>query len=176
MSLTAEIQAKHKAFHAQIAKRASLVSQKEERTFTIPNAPFGTPKLRPVLKPMNESLFWHQMWCFDLVFNLPRPAEITLARITVRDIQDAVCKAFEVSFADLLSPSRARHICLPRQVGYYLSRTLGGRSYPEIARRFGGRDHTSAIAGFNKIERLLATDEKLRERVKAISISLGAIP
>lgn len=176
MSLLGEIQSRHKAFHASIARRAALVPQKEERTFSIPNAPFGTPKFKPVIQPIRESDYWHRMWCFNLVFDLPKMEAFTAERITIRQIQDAICERYEVKLSDLLSVSRARHISIPRQIGYYLSRTLAGRSFPEIAARFGGRDHTSALHGFRKIEALLLKDEALRDQVSSISLSLGAIP
>ena len=43
----------------------------------------------------------------------------------------------------------------------YLSRKLTNLSYPEIAQRFGGRDHTSVLHAYKKIESELERDHNL---------------
>lgn len=76
----------------------------------------------------------------------------------IEDVIRAVCKYFSITKIDLISARRTRHITTPRQIGYYLSKTLTKSSLPEIGRRFGNRDHTSAHHGVHKIERLILSD------------------
>ena len=52
------------------------------------------------------------------------------------------------------SKRRARAIVRPRQVAMYLSKVLTPRSYPEIGRKFGGRDHSTVIHAVRLIEDL----------------------
>lgn len=87
---------------------------------------------------------------------------------SVRDIQLACAKYYGVTHHDILSSRRTAKVVRPRQVGMYLAKTMTPRSYPDIGRRFGGRDHTTAIHAFRKIERLLETDGDLMEDVAAI--------
>ena len=44
---------------------------------------------------------------------------------------------------------------MARQIAMYLFRELTELSYPEIAKEFGGRDHTTIIYGFDKIKALM---------------------
>ena len=93
--------------------------------------------------------------------------------IKVEDIIRAVSKHFDVPKVDMLSARRTARISRARQVAYYLSRTLTTKSYPDIARRFGGRDHTTAIHGAQKIERLRKTDAALDGDIEAIKGALA---
>lgn len=89
------------------------------------------------------------------------------------DIQRACALHFGVSREDMIAQGRTANIVRPRQIAYYLSKHLSHRSLPEIGRRFGGRDHTSALYGIRKIERLRQTDPAIEADIKAITQSLG---
>lgn len=91
----------------------------------------------------------------------------------IKRIQLAVCKDYGVTLTDMLSRRRDAKIVRPRQVAMYLAKTLTERSLPEIGRRFGGRDHTTALSGIRKIEGLCSTDAALCDRMTAIAESLG---
>jgi chromosomal replication initiation ATPase DnaA len=87
---------------------------------------------------------------------------------TIHEIKHVVAEHFKITTTNIDSKSRAVKFCLPRQIGYYLSRELTVRSLPDIARRFGGRDHTSALSGIKKIERLLQNDMQLAKTVSRL--------
>lgn len=158
--LQAELHENHKRFHDTIARRAALVPQKEMRTYFIPNTPFGVKKInpRPIrVGPNIEPLWWHCMWFADLIaIRAPNP----VSGSTVERIQRAVCRKYGVTLNDMKSERRTQNIVEPRQVAMYLCKELTGRSYPEIGRRFGGRDHTTAIHAVRKIAaRCVSTPE-----------------
>lgn len=92
----------------------------------------------------------------------------------VRDIQQAVCLAYGVTLADMLSPRRMAAIVRPRQVAVYLARELTLLSLPQIGAKFGGRDHTTVLVSHRKIGRLMAADEKLAAEVAALRATLTA--
>jgi chromosomal replication initiator protein len=50
----------------------------------------------------------------------------------------------------------------------YLAKTLTPRSFPEIGRRFGGRDHTTVLHAVRKIEELISGDNKLSHEVELL--------
>lgn len=85
-------------------------------------------------------------------------AEYDPAGPSMGQIMSAVAKHFNVSKNDLMSASRSADVAYPRQIAYYLCRTLTLKSFPEIGRKIGGRDHTTALHGFRKIQRLMRTD------------------
>lgn len=80
----------------------------------------------------------------------------------IEDIQQVVCKHYNISKADLLSASRARNLVWPRQIAMYLSKVMTPRSLPEIGKRFGGRDHTTVLHAVRKIDKQSQSDASLR--------------
>lgn len=70
----------------------------------------------------------------------------------VAEIQAAVCEVFAVSRLDMVSQRRTADIVKPRQIAMGLCKKLTLRSLPEIGRRFGGRDHTTALHGIRKFQ------------------------
>ena len=85
--------------------------------------------------------------------------------ITVDFIQRAVAEEFGVSLQDLKTKRRNKSIVLPRQIAMYLSRELTDLSLPEIVGVFGGKDHTTVLHSYNKIQEQLNKNEELKERV-----------
>ncbi|WP_371328581.1 chromosomal replication initiator protein DnaA [Shinella sp. HZN7] len=89
-------------------------------------------------------------------------------RVRIEDIQRVVAKHYNVSRQELVSNRRTRVIVKPRQIAMYLSKTLTPRSFPEIGRRFGGRDHTTVLHAVRKIEELIAGDTKLSHEIELL--------
>jgi len=93
-------------------------------------------------------------------------------RVTVDEIQKAVAEHYGMKQADLLSERRTRAIARPRQAAMYLAKTLTTRSYPDIGRRFGGRDHTTVLHAVRTIERLIGEDAALARDVETLTRKL----
>nr|WP_246752949.1 chromosomal replication initiator protein DnaA [Sinorhizobium sp. BG8] len=89
-------------------------------------------------------------------------------RVRIEDIQRVVAKHYNVSRQELVSNRRTRVIVKPRQIAMYLSKTLTPRSFPEIGRRFGGRDHTTVLHAVRKIEELISNDTKLSHEIELL--------
>jgi chromosomal replication initiation ATPase DnaA len=77
---------------------------------------------------------------------------------TIGKIMFAVAQYFNIPTHDLKGAYRTANIAYARQVAFYLCRTLTVRSFPEIGKKFGGRDHTTVLHGYRKIERLMKSD------------------
>ena len=89
-------------------------------------------------------------------------------RVRIEDIQRIVARHYNVSKQELVSNRRTRVIVKPRQIAMYLSKTLTPRSFPEIGRRFGGRDHTTVLHAVRKIEDLISKDTKLSHELELL--------
>ena len=89
-------------------------------------------------------------------------------RVRIEDIQRIVARHYNVSRQELVSNRRTRVIVKPRQIAMYLSKTLTPRSFPEIGRRFGGRDHTTVLHAVRKIEELISADTKLSHEIELL--------
>jgi hypothetical protein len=159
-----------KRFHAEIARRAALVPQREERrSFEIPNTPFGIPKWRQPDRfyTINPEPYWRQMWFYDLVFTPPINTR-TERVVTVLDVRDATAAHFGLTLAELVSERRDHKVVRPRQIAMHLAKKLTSRSLPEIGRRFGGRDHTTVLHAVKLIERLQVENAQIGADVEAI--------
>lgn len=93
-------------------------------------------------------------------------------RITVDEIQKTVADHFGLKQADLLSERRTRSVARPRQIAMYLCKQHTTRSYPDIGRRFGGRDHTTVLHGVRKIEEMLGSDDQIARDVETLTRKL----
>ena len=89
-------------------------------------------------------------------------------RITIDEIQRTVCQFYCVDRTEMSSKRRARAVVRPRQVAMYLAKVLTPRSYPEIGRKFGGRDHSTVIHAVRLIENLRQRDADMDGDVRSL--------
>ena len=97
-------------------------------------------------------------------------------RVTIEEIKKKVAEHYGLKVQDLESPNRSRSIVRPRQIAMYLGRLLTPRSYPEIGRRFGNRDHTTVMHAVETIQRFTGTDPSFREEVEQLRLSIRNWP
>ncbi|MEI9902727.1 MAG: chromosomal replication initiator protein DnaA, partial [Asticcacaulis sp.] len=93
-------------------------------------------------------------------------------RVTVDEIQKLTADHFGLKQSDLLSERRTRSVARPRQVAMWLCKQHTTRSYPDIGRRFGGRDHTTVLHAVKKVEELLTSDDQIARDVEALTRKL----
>ena len=94
--------------------------------------------------------------------------------ISIPSIQKAVADYYKISVDNLRSRSNTRTVLVPRQVAMYLCKRLTKKSYPEIARQFGGKHHTTVIHSVEKINHSIDSDRELDTLVKRLIGSIGA--
>lgn len=87
-------------------------------------------------------------------------------KISVEDIQKAVANHYSIRISDITSSSRVKQFTVPRQIAMYLSKQLTRLSFPEIGRKFGGRDHTTVLHSVKKIEEALNVDQDIAADIK----------
>lgn len=88
--------------------------------------------------------------------------------VSIPRIQKAVADHYRLSVDNLTVRSNARQVLIPRQIAMYLCKRLTKASYPEIARQFGGKHHTTVIHSVEKIEGLMPKDLELSSTVKRL--------
>jgi chromosomal replication initiator protein len=89
--------------------------------------------------------------------------------LSIESIQREVASYFEVKLHDLKGPKRHRAVSHPRMIAMFLARQLTSMSYPEIGSRFGGKDHSTVISAFRKIEKKLSEDPGLRSIISTLT-------
>ncbi len=93
--------------------------------------------------------------------------------ISIARVQKTVADHYKLTVDSLRARSNVRHFLVPRQVAMYLCKRLTKKSYPEIAREFGGKHHTTVIHSVEKIDSLLTSDPELSTVVRRLIDSIG---
>jgi chromosomal replication initiation ATPase DnaA len=84
----------------------------------------------------------------------------------IKDIQEAVCVHYGISWIDLISSRRTASLVRCRQIAVWLCRKLTVRSLPEIGRHFGNRDHTTCLHSARQIEKKRQNDAVLESELQ----------
>ena len=95
---------------------------------------------------------------------IPEPTK----NISIDHIQKIVADHFKLRVSDLKSKKRQRSFSYPRQIAMYLSRTRTDSSFPDIGERFGGKDHTTVMHAYKKIEKDMAEDFELKNHIATL--------
>ncbi|MDO5707318.1 MAG: chromosomal replication initiator protein DnaA [Andreesenia angusta] len=88
--------------------------------------------------------------------------------IDIEMIKEIIAKHFGITVEDLESKKRPKNISYPRQIAMHLARDLTDLSLPKIGEAFGGRDHTTVIYAYDKIEKDKEIDELFRNEFNII--------
>ncbi len=88
--------------------------------------------------------------------------------LSPRKIMEAVSDFYNISVDDLLRQSRRKEFVKPRQIAMYLMRIELENSFPSIGDHFNGRDHTTVMHAVDKINRLIAEKESMKQEIDLI--------
>jgi chromosomal replication initiator protein len=92
--------------------------------------------------------------------------------VTVEMIQKHVADFFKLKISDIKSDKRLKAMVVPRQIAIYLCRDLTKCSYPEIGEKFGGKDHSTIIHSFKKIDRMIPQNIELKNTIETLKRNL----
>lgn len=79
-------------------------------------------------------------------------------QISIENIQKTVADYYKIKVSDMYSKKRSRIIARPRQMAMAIAKELTSLSLPDIGEAFGGRDHTTVLHGYRKINELRISD------------------
>ena len=92
--------------------------------------------------------------------------------ISLEAVQEIVAAKFHLKVSDMKSKRRTKALVYPRQIAMFLCREITQQSYPEIARHFGGKDHTTVMHACRQVEKaklsdpgMLGTLEELKRQI-----------
>jgi chromosomal replication initiator protein len=85
-----------------------------------------------------------------------------------KKIIETVAKFYNLEEKNLFDLTRRKEIVKPRQVAMFLLRKELKYSFPAIARKFGGKDHTTVIYAYKKIQRESEENNKLTDELNLI--------
>ncbi|MDR3582016.1 MAG: chromosomal replication initiator protein DnaA [Candidatus Pacebacteria bacterium] len=88
-------------------------------------------------------------------------------RVSDSQILKAVAEFFNLSVDDIVSHNRRKEVVEPRQIAIYLLRDISDLSYPYIGEKMG-RDHTTAIHSYEKINQEINRNPALNQKILTI--------
>lgn len=71
------------------------------------------------------------------------------------EIMNAVAAYYKISVDELTGKSRQQAIANARQIAMYLCREMTTLSLPKVGQLFGGKDHTTVMYAFRKVESMM---------------------
>lgn len=105
----------------------------------------------------------------EAVLSLIKKLQISSKRTTTFDrIMDVVTQFYNIDRDQLLVATRRKEASFPRQVVMYLLRNELNYSFPVIGRKFGGKDHSTIMYGYKKIEDLVSQSEDFKKEMDVI--------
>ncbi len=89
-------------------------------------------------------------------------------QISIENIQKTVADYYKIKVSEMYSKKRARIVARPRQMAMAIAKELTPLSLPDIGEAFGGRDHTTILHGYRKINELRASDPAINRDFNAL--------
>jgi len=111
----------------------------------------------------------HSLPNLEVTKNLLKNFILSPSKVTnYKRIIQAVAEFYDLKEKEILSSTRKKEIVKPRQIAMYLLRNELKTSFPFIGKKFGGKDHTTAIYACKKIKKELKEDSKLSNELELI--------
>ena len=85
----------------------------------------------------------------------------TVRAVSVPDVDAAVCSVLRLASGTLQSKARSWAVSHPRMLAVFLSRKHTAATYGEIAKHFGAKNHSTAVAAEKKVRGWLKDDARL---------------
>lgn len=93
-------------------------------------------------------------------------------QISIENIQKTVADYYKIKVSEMYSKKRTRIIARPRQMAMAIAKELTSLSLPDIGEAFGGRDHTTVLHGYRKINDLRVSDPVVSRDFNALIMIL----
>jgi hypothetical protein len=121
----------------------------QERSLTpVPNV---SPKRRRPVEPVARSPVAQR----DIMFVSSPATAFGSSPPKLAEILEAVCSVMMIGKPELLSKRREKRVVRARHIYFWIAKTYTSSSFPEMARRCGNRDHSTAMHGVEKVKYLI---------------------
>ena len=88
--------------------------------------------------------------------------------VSLEDIQKKVASFYNINVGDLRSTKKLKLLSHPRQVAMFLCRKYTGKSFPEIGKIFGGKNHSTVMHAVRKISEMADQDLVIKKDIESI--------
>lgn len=147
--------------------------------YSIPNTPFGVPKIDPRTEIVYVAWAERQLRLWDSMppewVGAKSYSDIIALNVwqpTGQMIIAATARHYQINTREVYAVRRTNDIVIPRHVAMYICKAITTRSLPEIGRLFGGRDHTTVLNAVRKMEVRILRDPEMALAVAYIIAEL----
>jgi len=91
-----------------------------------------------------------------------------LATFSVLEVLEGVSRFYNIDIELLKGKQRDREIVWPRQVAMYVMREQTNASLFQVGMALGGRDHTTIMHGWEKIQTEITNNDRVRREIAAL--------
>ena len=92
---------------------------------------------------------------------------------SIGKIMSVVANYFNITVEDITGKRRNKDIATARMITMYLCRILTEETYPRIGLELGGRDHSTVIHGYEKINEDLKTNPELEKIISELKVKMS---
>jgi chromosomal replication initiator protein len=133
--------------------------------------------IRELEGALNKLLFWKKMNNGILNLEIAKKLLKNLVlfpkkKTNFKNIIQTIGDFYNLTEKELLSTSRRKEIVKPRQIVMYLLREELNESFPSIGRKFNGKDHTTVMYSWGKINKEIKEDDNLLLELNSIKQKL----
>ncbi|MCR5494530.1 MAG: chromosomal replication initiator protein DnaA [Treponema sp.] len=89
-----------------------------------------------------------------------------IGNISIENILKVVADNYQISVSDIKGKKRDKKYAIPRFIAIYIAREITEYSFTELGNEFGGRDHSSIMHGYEKINEKAQTDPSYMAKIK----------
>lgn len=100
-------------------------------------------------------------------------ATVQSRQITYEAINEATAAYFKIKPDELFTKKRTQSIAMARHIAMYLCRELIDLSYPRIGEIYGGRDHSTVIHAYDKINAQRKKDPTIEKAIVYLTEQLN---
>lgn len=91
-----------------------------------------------------------------------------VGNISIENILKVVADSYNITVSDLKGKKRDQKVSTARFIAIYIAREMTEYSFTELGNEFGGRDHSSIMHAYNKINERIQTDSSYMARIKSL--------
>lgn len=92
---------------------------------------------------------------------------------SIGKIINIVSQYFKLTPDDLKGKKRSKDIANARMIAMYLCRILTDETYPRIGLEFGGRDHSTVIHAYEKINEDIKSNGELEKMISELKLKMS---
>ena len=90
------------------------------------------------------------------------------SNLSVREVLEGVCRYYGLDIERMRGKGRDREISWPRHVAMYIMREETDASLLQIGAELGGRDHTTIMHGWEKVQSEITNNDRVRREIAAV--------